>query len=49
MYLIFHVFIFQPNVWKSDQIWLRSFQRNLLMNYIQVAWQSDYMYRFGRV
>lgn len=39
----------RPPLWTGDQLWIRTFQRDLLLKYIQVAWCTDRMYRYGRV
>eukprot|EP00929_Paragymnodinium_shiwhaense_P078618 TRINITY_DN40770_c0_g1_i1.p1 TRINITY_DN40770_c0_g1~~TRINITY_DN40770_c0_g1_i1.p1 ORF type:complete len:887 (-),score=230.98 TRINITY_DN40770_c0_g1_i1:103-2763(-) len=37
-----------PAEWQADSLYVSSEHRSMLLDYIQVAWQTDHMWRFGR-
>eukprot|EP00929_Paragymnodinium_shiwhaense_P009402 TRINITY_DN113572_c0_g1_i1.p1 TRINITY_DN113572_c0_g1~~TRINITY_DN113572_c0_g1_i1.p1 ORF type:complete len:905 (-),score=245.06 TRINITY_DN113572_c0_g1_i1:77-2791(-) len=39
----------RPEEWKSDRLFLQSDHRAMLLKHLQVNWQTDHMWRLGRV
>ncbi|CEM06759.1 unnamed protein product [Vitrella brassicaformis CCMP3155] len=39
----------RPPEWQSEKLFVSSLNREALVDFIMVAWQTDYMFRFGKV